>query len=111
MRRLIWVQAGEAARVRDTFLLQSFFFWGPIPQKGMSQYGARGRAQNGQELQRNFEGYTGVIRKEPINKDTGGTISVAGAVTLILKNYYLMGIAEVPSTWHPDVLKAQAVAA
>lgn len=85
-----------------------FSFGAYTHRKGMSQYGARGRAQNGQNYKEILKAYYG---KEPVNKDTGGTISVAGAGNVDFENYYLMGIAEVPSTWHPDVLKAQAVAA
>ena len=85
-----------------------FSFGAYTHRKGMSQYGARGRAQNGQNYKDILKAYYG---KEPVNKDTGGTIGVAGVGNVDFENYYLMGIAEVPSTWHPDVLKAQAVAA
>ncbi len=85
-----------------------FSFGAYTHRKGMSQYGARGRAQNGQNYKDILKAYYG---KEPVNKDTGGTINVAGVGNVDFENYYLMGIAEVPSTWHPDVLKAQAVAA
>ena len=54
---------------------------------------------------------TAYYGKEPVGKDTGGTISVAGVGSVDFENYYLMGIAEMPSTWHPEALKAQAVAA
>src|SRR3990167_10831447 len=75
----------------------------------MSQYGARGRAQNGQNSGQILKTYYG---KEPVGKDTGGTISVAGGIGSVgFEDYYLMGIAEMPSTWHPEALKAQAIAA
>ncbi len=84
-----------------------FSFGAYTHRKGMSQYGARGRAPT-QNYKQILNAYYG---KEPVNKDTGGTINVAGVGNVDFENYYLMGIAEMPSTWHPDALKAQAVAA
>lgn len=85
-----------------------FSFGGYTHRKGMSQYGARGRAQNGQNANQILKAYYG---KEPVNKDTGGTINVAGVGNVDFENYYLMGIAEMPSSWHPEALKVQAIAA
>ncbi|MBI1872139.1 hypothetical protein HYS10_01835 [Candidatus Collierbacteria bacterium] len=85
-----------------------FSFGGYTHRKGMSQYGARGRAQSGQNFRDILKAYYG---REPVNKDTGGTISVAGYGNLDFETTYLWGIAEVPSTWHSEALKAQAVAA
>lgn len=85
-----------------------FSFGAYTHRKGMSQYGARGRAQNGQSASQILKAYYG---KEPVNKDTGGTINVAGVGNVDFENYYLMGIAEMPSSWHPEALKAQAIAA
>ncbi len=85
-----------------------FSFGGYTHRKGMSQYGARGRAQNGQNVNQILKAYYG---KEPVNKDTGGTINVAGMGNINFEDYYLMGIAEMPSTWHVEALKAQAIAA
>jgi len=85
-----------------------FSFGAYTHRKGMSQYGARGRAQNGKNYREILRAYYG---KEPVNKDTGGTINVTGYGNLDFENYYLMGIAEMPHTWHPEALKAQAVAA
>ena len=85
-----------------------FSFGGYTHRKGMSQYGARGRAQNGQKTNQILKAYYG---KEPVGKDTGGTISVAGVGNVDFENYYLMGISEMPSSWHPEALKAQAIAA
>jgi peptidoglycan hydrolase-like amidase len=84
----------------------SFGAW--THRKGMSQYGAKGRADNGQNFEQILQAYYG---KTPVGKDTGGTIAVDGYGNLDFENYYLMGIAEMPSSWHPDALKAQAVAA
>lgn len=85
-----------------------FSFGGYTHRKGMSQYGARGRAQNGQNTNQILKAYYG---KEPLSKDTGGTINVAGVGNVDFENYYLMGIAEMPSGWHMEALKAQAIAA
>lgn len=85
-----------------------FSFGGYTHRKGMSQYGARGRAQNGQNASQILKAYYG---KEPVNKDTGGTINVAGVGNVNFEDYYLWGIAEMPSSWHPEALKAQAIAA
>lgn len=85
-----------------------FSFGGHTHRKGMSQYGARGRAQNGQDYKAILKAYYG---KEPISADTGGSIQVAGNGSMDFETTYLYGIAEMPSSWHIEALKAQAVAA
>jgi TolA-binding protein len=85
-----------------------FSFGGYTHRKGMSQYGARGRAQNGQNTNQILKAYYG---KDPVAKDTGGNINVAVVGSVSFEDYYLMGIAEMPSSWHPEALKAQAIAA
>jgi peptidoglycan hydrolase CwlO-like protein len=85
-----------------------FSFGAHTHRKGMSQYGARGRAQQGQNAAQILNAYYG---KDPVGKDTGGTIRVAGFGEMDFEGRYLMGIAEMPSTWHPEALKAQAIAA
>ncbi len=85
-----------------------FSFGAYTHRKGMSQYGARGRAQSGQNASQILKAYYG---KEPVNKDTGGTIKVAGFGEMDFEGKYLLGIAEMPSSWHPEALKAQAIAA
>jgi peptidoglycan hydrolase CwlO-like protein len=85
-----------------------FSFGAHTHRKGMSQYGARGRAQSGQDYKKILQAYFG---KEPVNKDTGGDINVQGAGSMNFEEKYLLGIAEMPSSWHPEALKAQAVAA
>lgn len=85
-----------------------FSFGAYTHRKGMSQYGARGRAQSGQNANQILKAYYG---KEPVNKDTGGIINVAGVGNVDFENYYLMGISEMPSSWNMEALKAQAVAA
>jgi len=91
----------------DWFAVFSFGAW--THRKGMSQYGAKGRAEAGQSGNDILQAYYG---KTPVNKDTGGVISVIGfSKPLNFENYYLMGIAEMPSSWHKEALKAQAIAA
>jgi len=76
--------------------------------KGMSQYGAKGRAQSGQDYNQILQAY---YKASPVGKDTGGTISVAGLGNLNFEDYYLLGIAEMPSSFPMPALKAQAIAA
>ena len=86
-----------------------FSFGAYTHRKGMSQYGARGRANSGSNYRQILSAY---YSKEPVKKDdTAGTINVDGHGPLNFEDYYLMGIAEMPSSWHPEALKAQAVAA
>lgn len=85
-----------------------FSFGAHTHRKGMSQYGARGRAQSGQDYKAILRAYYG---KEPVTKDTGGDINVSGYGSMNFEEKYLYGIAEMPSTWHPEALKAQAIAA
>lgn len=85
-----------------------FSFGAYTHRKGMSQYGARGRAQAGQNVNQILKAYYG---KEPVGKDTGGTIKVSGYGEMDFEGRYLLGIAEMPSSWHPEALKAQAIAA
>ncbi|HEX7018229.1 MAG TPA: SpoIID/LytB domain-containing protein [Patescibacteria group bacterium] len=85
-----------------------FSFGAHTHRKGMSQYGARGRAQAGQDFKQILKAYYG---KEPVSKDTGGSIKVAGYGEMDFETTYLYGIAEMPSSWSAEALKAQAVAA
>lgn len=85
-----------------------FSFGAHTHRKGMSQYGARGRAQSGQNFKQILNAYYG---KEPVGKDTGGSIKVSGHGEMDFETTYLYGIAEMPSSWHSEALKAQAVAA
>lgn len=85
-----------------------FSFGAYTHKKGMSQYGAKGRAESGQSYQDILRAYYG---KTPVGKDTGGTISVSGFGNLDFEGSYLLGIAEMPSSFPKEALKAQAVAA
>ena len=76
--------------------------------KGMSQYGARGRADNGKDYEDIIEFYykEGVTKKD----DFPDEICVEGYGDMDYQEY-LYGLAEMPSSWDSDALKAQAVAA
>ncbi len=75
---------------------------------GMSQYGAKGRAEDGQDYKEILKHYyqTDVTKKDDFPKK----INVQGHGELDFQ-YYLYGIAEMPSDWPIDALKAQAIAA
>lgn len=86
----------------------AFSFGGFTHRKGMSQYGAKGRAESGQTAVQILQAYYG---KPPISKDTGGTIKVEGKGDINFEDNYLLGIAEMPASFPKEALKAQAIAA
>lgn len=85
-----------------------FSFGAYTHRKGMSQYGAKGRAQEGKNAGEILNAYFG---KNPENKDTGGQISVSGYGSMEFETKYLYGIAEMPADFPKEALKAQAIAA
>ncbi|MBP9817472.1 hypothetical protein KBC75_01785 [Candidatus Shapirobacteria bacterium] len=88
------------------------FSFGAPHRKGMSQYGALGRAKAGQNYEAILKAYYGDIRIDKI--DTNGSIKTTVG-TLPFEDNYLVGIAEMPARWGDDggyeALKAQAIAA
>lgn len=88
------------------------FSFGAPHRKGMSQYGAYGRAKSGQNYQDILKGYYGSVSIE--HRDLPGSIQTTVG-TISFEDNYLMGIAEMPSSWADsggyEALKAQAVAA
>ncbi len=93
-----------------------FFTFGVPHRVGLSQYGAKGRAEAGQ-------GYSDIL-KAYFNADvtsgynTGINIHVTGTNEYgqsFDDNWnieeYVKHIYEIPSSWHPEALKAQAIAA
>lgn len=86
----------------------AFSFGAYTHRKGMSQYGAFGRANSGQNYHDILKAYYG---KDVSGADTGGKIQVAGIGEKEFETEYLYGIAEMPSSFPTDALKAQAVAA
>ncbi len=76
-------------------------------RKGMSQYGARGRASSGQDYKEIIKFY---YKTEVEEKDIPDEICVEGQGDMDFQKY-LYGLGEMPSDWPMDALKAQAVAA
>lgn len=79
---------------------------------GMSQYGAYGRAKpegGGQDYQTILKAYYGNLPIESYS--TPSQIKVDGIGVISFEDNYLKGIAEMPSSWEMEALKAQAVAA
>lgn len=87
------------------------FSFGAPHYKGLSQYGALGRAQSGQSYQDILKAYYGNVRIE--TKDMPGSINTS-AGNLPFEDNYLKGIAEMPASWADkggmEALKAQAIA-
>lgn len=75
---------------------------------GMSQYGAKGRAEDEKSYKDIIKFYYGESVKE--KDDFPEKICVEGYGNMSFQKY-LYGIAEMPSSWDEDALKAQAVAA
>ncbi len=76
--------------------------------KGMSQYGARGRAEDGKDYKDIIEFYYGEDEDE--KDDFPDDICVQGYGDIDFQDY-LYGLAEMPDTWPKDALRAQAIAA
>jgi peptidoglycan hydrolase-like amidase len=85
-----------------------FSFGAFTHRKGMSQYGAYGRATSGQDYHAILKAYYG---KDISSVDTGGSIQVSGVGAIDFETAYLYGIAEMPASFPTEALKAQAVAA
>lgn len=89
------------------------FSFGAPHFKGMSQYGALGRAKNGQSYEQILRAYYG-DGIEIRDHDQGAQITVEGYGTYSLEEY-AKRIYEVPNSWGDEggmeALKAQAIAA
>ncbi|MBI4038685.1 SpoIID/LytB domain-containing protein [Candidatus Daviesbacteria bacterium] len=85
----------------------AFFTFGIPHRVGMNQYGALGRAQNGQNHEDILKAYF-----DNFNFETRSNIniSVSGYGSMSLEQY-LLGIYEMPDSWPAEALKAQAIAA
>ncbi|RJR26040.1 hypothetical protein C4578_00160 [Candidatus Microgenomates bacterium] len=89
------------------------FSFGAPHRKGMSQYGAYGRAKSGQSAEEILRAYYGGVE---LKKDysTGINITVQGYGTVDIETY-VKRIYEMPTSWGDkggfEALKAQAVAA
>lgn len=88
----------------------AFSFGAYTHRNGMSQYGAKGRAQSGQSAEDILKAY---YPGSNLNKSYSepDTINVDGYGSMSFEDAYLIGIYEMPSSFPPEALKAQAVAA
>lgn len=95
----------------------AFFTYGIPHRVGMNQYGAKGRAEAGQSAETILSAY---YPNTELKKDynTGINITVSGNNesgesfndTWNIDDY-LTHLSEMPTSWHPQALRAQAVAA
>ncbi|MBQ6436065.1 hypothetical protein IJJ27_00685 [bacterium] len=92
----------------DSFAIFSFGAY--THRNGMSQYGAKARAEAGQSAEQILAAY---YPNATLKKDYGtmGEIEVQGYGRMSFEDTYLQSIYEVPASWPLEVLKAQAVAA
>jgi len=87
-----------------------FSFGAYTHRNGMSQYGAKARAEAGESTEEILAAYyPGTTLKKDYNEM--GDISVNGYGRMSFEDRYLQGIAEMPATWSTNALKAQAIAA
>ena len=88
----------------------AFSFGAYTHRNGMSQYGARARAEKGQSVEDILKAY---YPNATLKKDYAvmGTITVEGHGSMPFEDQYLQGIYEMPITWHANAQKAQAIAA
>jgi hypothetical protein len=90
----------------------AMFSFGAPHFKGMSQYGALGRAKSGQNYEQILKAYYGNIRIADVN--TSFTMRTT-AGNMAFEERYIRGIAEMPGSWGSEggmeALKAQAIAA
>ncbi len=87
----------------------AFFTYGVPNRTGLNQFGADGRAKAGQNVEAILSAYyTNYDLKK--DYDTGITINVQGYGGYNIEDY-VKRIYEMPNSFHPEALKAQAVAA
>ena len=98
----------KAQAPSNTFAV--FSFGGYTHRNGMSQYGAKARAESGQSAEEILKAY---YPNASLKRDYSamGSISVQGVGSISFEDQYLQGIYEMPGSWHMEALKAQAVAA
>lgn len=92
----------------DSFAV--FSFGGFTHRNGMSQYGAKGRADAGQSVEEILKAY---YPNAELKKDYNvpDSIDVQGHGRMSFEDKYLKGIAEMPTSWNINAQKAQAIAA
>lgn len=98
----------KAQAPANTFAV--FSFGGYTHRNGMSQYGAKARAEAGQSVEEILKAY---YPDAQLKKDYAemGSITVEGVGTIPFEEQYLQGIYEMPASWNKEALKAQAIAA
>ncbi len=110
------VPLADDANARPTFdpgfrpAFAAFSFGAYTHRNGMSQYGAKGRAEAGQSAEDILKAY---YPGSTLKKDypVPATINVTGIGTRNFEDEYMMGIYEMPNSFPKEALKAQAVAA
>ncbi len=87
-----------------------FSFGAYTHRNGMSQYGAKARAEAGQSVEDILKAY---YPNATLKKDYAvmGDIEVQGVGRISFEDQYLQGIYEMPGSWNVNALKAQAIAA
>ncbi|TSC87869.1 MAG: SpoIID/LytB protein [Microgenomates group bacterium Gr01-1014_7] len=85
----------------------AFFTFGIPHRVGMNQYGAYGRSQAGQSHEDILRAY---FQDFSFEQRPNINISVQGYGSMPLETY-LLGIYEMPDSWPPEALKAQAISA
>ena len=110
------VPLADDANSRPTFnpgfspAFAAFSFGAYTHRNGMSQYGAKGRAESGQNAEQILAAY---YPGATLNKSYGvpETINVDGFGSRKFEDEYMMRIFEMPNSFPKEALKAQAVAA
>ncbi len=110
------VPLADDANSRPTFdpgfrpAFAAFSFGAYTHRNGMSQYGAKGRADAGQNAEEILAAY---YKGSTLNKSGSvpESINVDGQGSKNFEEEYLIGIYEMPSSFPMEALKAQAVAA
>ena len=87
-----------------------FSFGGYTHRNGMSQYGAKARAEEGQSVEEILKAY---YPDATLKTDYNAMeiINVQGYGSMSFEGQYLQGIYEMPASWNKNALKAQAIAA
>lgn len=86
----------------------AFYTFGIPHRVGLNQYGAHGRGKAGQNYEQILMAYFANSNIESV--DTNTRIKVQGYGEMSIEDY-MLGIYEMPNSFHPEALKAQAVAA
>ena len=95
----------------------AFFTFGVPNRVGMNQYGAKGRAEAGQDYEAilrayyNFDGYKDFDTNTKISVNNGNKINSGNIIWSGNLEDYIKRIYEVPGDWPIQVLRAQAIAA